>query len=226
MKKFFTTFALTVFFAFNNLACASFHGVKFRAQMCGDFATHENINNTVKFIPLTDVEYGGTTLKKGSTVTVRVDDIQREKRFHRNAFFMFTPVKVTDGNGYISLEDCGLHGMARRFDKLDKKDATLTGVEIVTATAAGFFLPGIDIAYYFTKGAIQNKKSTNRFKSGVSNAYDNSILWLILKGKRLNLVNGDMIVVYFGSSEDVFRYQKKTDTYKEEKKELKKRTKG
>ena len=43
--------------------------------------------------------------------------------------------------------------------------------------------PGVDIAYYFVKGAIQNEKADTRLKSGVHNAYDNSILWIFLKGK-------------------------------------------
>ena len=83
----------------------------------------------------------------------------------------------------------------QQLSLLNKKEAVILGIELTTLTAASFFAPGVDIGYFFIKGAILRKKHPNWFKAGVSNAYDNSICWFWLKGKPINLNVEDEIKV-------------------------------
>lgn len=99
----------------------------------------------------------------------------------------------TDSDEYVDMSERNIYLIARKYEKIDGKDAAKTGAKLTLSTAAGLIIPGIDIAYYFTKGVIQNTKADTRFKSGVHNAYDNSIMWFFLKGKSIALNEGDMI---------------------------------
>lgn len=90
-------------------------------------------------------------------------------------------------NTFVDIEKKDIYMVARKYEAIDKKQAAKTAAELTTTTAAGFIIPGVDIAYYFTKGMIKKKEGKTRFKSGVSTAYENSIFWFWLKGKPLDL---------------------------------------
>ena len=96
-------------------------------------------------------------------------------------------------NEKINLEDKEIYLTARKFEPIDPKEAVIIGTELAAAFSASYFIPGIDIAYFFTKGAILRKKHPNWFRAGVSNVYDNSICWFWLKGKPVELAeNADV----------------------------------
>lgn len=170
-------------------------GVKFHSEMCSYYNPTTDINNVITFKPFSDINYNGVNIKKDSIVKAKVESSEDAKRFHKSGFIKIKFLEVNNNNCIDCLADKNLYGIARKYDKIDKKEAAKTGAELTTTTVAGFLLPGIDIAYYFVKGAIQNTKADTRFKSGVHNAYDNSIMWVFLKGKSIELTQGDMITI-------------------------------
>lgn len=169
--------------------------VKFKAEICNDFDPAEYLNSVIEIEPMFDVLYHELDIPADSRIKVKVIYSQDEKRFHKSGFFRFCIVGYNKGDSYIDCSDSNIVGIAKRYDQIDKKEAAKTGAELTTTTVAGFMLPGIDIAYYFIKGAIQNEKAETRFKSGVHNAYDNSIFWFFQKGKPINLKKGDWLSV-------------------------------
>ena len=131
----------------------------------------------------------GITIPENSIITVEIINIQDNRRWHKSAFL------VSKLLGYIenpesainTLEDQNIYFVIRKYEALDKKEVAKTVAEVGATTAASFVVPGVDIAYYFTKGMIKKKEGVTRFKSGVSTAYENSIFWFWLKGKSLDL---------------------------------------
>ena len=195
MKKGFSIFLLFVLFLSNAVVFAAQEPIKFKAQICCDYDPDYYINNYIILRPLTDVEYENVKIPKGTLVKAKIDSVTMERRFHKSGFLVVDFVEIGDGERANSIEHLNIGGVARKYEQVDKKDATLTGAELTTTTVAAFVIPGIDILYYFTKGFIQNTKADTRFKSGVHNAYDNSIMWFFLKGKPIKLNCGDMLSV-------------------------------
>lgn len=137
------------------------------------------------------------SIPEGSLITLRVVKAQRELRWHKSGFILckmesYTP-EITDVP--IDVSDKDIYLAVRKYEKLNKKEAIIIGTELVLATGASFFAPGVDIGYFFIKGAIQRQKHPHWFKAGVHNAYDNSICWLWLKGKPIELEKGEQIKV-------------------------------
>jgi hypothetical protein len=108
----------------------------------------------------------------------------------------------------IDISDKNLYIIVRKYEPVNKKEVVITSTEIVLAQAASFFAPGVDILYFFTKGAIQRKKHPNWFKAGVSNAYENSICWFWLKGKPIDLNAGDEVKIKSIDKEKVEKLSK------------------
>lgn len=138
-----------------------------------------------------------------STVTAKICEAQREKRWHKSGFFICKVLnyKPADSETAVDTTNSDIYFIARKYEPIDGKDAAILSSEIVLTQAASivgscfiFFAP-VDIAYFFTKGAIQREKHDNWFKAGVFNAYDNSIFWFWLKGKPIDLQEGDDIKV-------------------------------
>lgn len=135
-------------------------------------------------------------IPKGSIVNIYIENTSKEKRFHKSGFFIGKLIDYTTPieNKKNIIEDRNILVVGRKYEEMNATDIARTGTEFTITTIAGFVIPGSDIAYYFTKGAIINDTG-KRFKSGVHCAYDNSILWLILKGKPINLQKGDYIIL-------------------------------
>ena len=134
------------------------------------------------------------TIPEDSTVVVSVINAEVERRWHKGGIIIGkmksycpegieTPVDVSDKEIYLVL---------RRYEPINKKEAWIIGTEIFVMSGASFFAPGVDVGYFFLKGAIMGNKHKNRFLSGVSNAYDNSICWFWLKGKPIELRKDDL----------------------------------
>jgi len=168
---------------------------KTKAIMSDDFSLM-NAPSEVRFAADDDITLpDGTIIPAQSIIHAAICEYQKEKRFHRSGFFICELKSYTEpvSGNIVDISNKEMYFIARKYEKTDAKDAAFTSAEFTVSTAAGFILPGVDIGYYFVKGAIQRKKDPNWFRAGVSNAYDNSILWLVLKGRPIELYTGDEI---------------------------------
>ena len=137
----------------------------------------------------------GITVPEGSLVTVRPIGAIRELRWHVSGCILckLKSYQTSEDEEPVNLSEDNIYIVIRKYEALDKKDAAILTTEIIITQAAGIvgscfivFAP-VDIAYFFTKGAITKYKNENRFKAGASCAYDNSIGWFWLKGKPIEL---------------------------------------
>ena len=137
------------------------------------------------------------SIPAGSTVTLQVLKAQRELRWHKSGIILCKLISYTPESTNIPLnvEDKDIYTVVRKHEPLNKFEATLTGAEIIVMQGASLFVPGLDIGYYFIKGAILKEKDPNWFKAGVHNAYDNSICWFWLKGKDIELEQGNQVKI-------------------------------
>ena len=137
------------------------------------------------------------TIPENSIITLEIIRAQRELRWHKGGLILCrlknyvpettdVPIDVSDKNIYL---------VVRKYEKINKKEAWILGTEIVVFQGASFFAPGVDIGYFFLKGAIQRQKHPHWFKAGVRNAYDNSIFWFPQKGKSIELADTDMVEI-------------------------------
>lgn len=190
---------LVLFFCFVYISVPAFaaKGVKFLVESCCDFNPEHIAATQLTFKTDSEVEFDeNLTIPEDSLLTARFISSTREKRFHKNGFFTCKLIKYTNKDGEeIYVKDRNLKMIGKRYEKIDGVEAAETGAEFTATTVAGFLLPGVDIAYYFVKGAIQNTKADTRFKSGVHNAYDNSIMWVFLKGKPITFSKGDSLSI-------------------------------
>lgn len=129
------------------------------------------------------------TIPQRSIVTAEVLQAQKERRWHKSGYILCKIKSYTleYTNETFDISDKNIYLVARKYEPVNKKEASILATEILLTQAASFFAPGVDILYFFTKGAILREKDPNWFKAGVSNAYDNSICWFWLKGKPINL---------------------------------------
>ena len=137
------------------------------------------------------------TIPENSIITLEVIKAQRELRWHKGGLILcklksYTP-ETTDIP--LDVQDKDIYLVVRKYEKINKKEAWILGTEIVVFQGASFFAPGVDIGYFFLKGAILRQKHPNWFKAGVRNAYDNSIFWFPQKGKPIELSVGDDVQI-------------------------------
>lgn len=183
-----------------------------------DFINNEEINvPNIVLIP------------EKSLITGEILRIQKELRWHKSGYAILKLISYKEENkNPVDISEKNIYVAARQYRYPDKKEAVITGTEIAGSAAASFFLPGVDIAYFFTKGAIVRDKDPNWFKSGVSKAYENSILWFIMKGKDIDLEEGDMIQLKYFENKKLEKTvakidkRKQKEIKKEEKREIKK----
>lgn len=198
MKKFCIIFFCLIFISYPAFA---FKGVKFLAESCFDFNPDNFESQEMTFKTTSEIQFDSNLIiPENAIITADFVSSKKERRFHKSGFFTCRPIKYTvDGKDTLITQDLKMIG--KRYDKVDGKEAALTGTELATTTAAAFIIPGVDIVYYFTKGAIQNKKAETRFKSGVHNAYDNSILWVFLKGKPITFKQGEQLNIFMSEND-------------------------
>jgi len=137
------------------------------------------------------------TIPEDSRVVVSIINAEVERRWHKSGIIIgkiknYTPDGVETP---IDVSDKEIYVVIRRYEPINKKEAWIIGTEIVVMSGASFFAPGVDVGYFFLKGAALKNKHENRFLSGVSNAYDNSICWFWLKGKPIELKPDDLASV-------------------------------
>ena len=198
MKKF-LSLILIVLLCINPVFAAD--SVKFHANMQTEFLENAENYDNIRFVNNSDVKINDEiTIPAEAVIEARVHQFQTEKRWHKSGYIICSLINYTLNDDIIvDLSDEEIYFIARKYEALDKKEASIIGTELVLTQAASIvascfiiFAP-IDIAYFFTKGAIKRKKNPNWFKSGVMEAYDNSIFWFQLKGKPIDLAEGDNI---------------------------------
>ena len=158
----------------------------------------------------------GTIIPEGSKVCFELMQVQKERRWHKSGYILcklkdYTP---EGEDAPIDLSDKNIYLAVRKHEPIDSKEAAILTTEIILTQAAGivgscfiFFAP-VDIAYFFTKGAIRREKHHNWFKAGVYDAYDNSIFWFWLKGKPIELQETDAVKVQMLSEKKALKLEK------------------
>ncbi len=153
------------------------------------------------------------SIPEGSLITLKIIRAQKELRWHKSGLILckmesYTP-EITDIP--IDVSDKDIYLLVRKYEEVDKKEAAILATEIILTQGAAIFAPGVDIGYFFIKGAIQRKKHPNWFKAGVHNAYENSICWFWLKGKQIELDDDDQVQIKDIKAEKVDKLITKID---------------
>ena len=167
--------------------------VKMRADVAEEFTVkNQELPDEISF-KITKSK----TIPENSIINLKVIRAQRELRWHKGGLILCKLVSFTpeDYDVPVDISEKELYLTVRKYEPIDKKEAWILGTEIVVMQGASFFAPGVDIGYFFLKGAIQRQKHPNWFKAGVRNAYDNSIFWFPQKGKPIELADGDQVEI-------------------------------
>ena len=203
------------------------------ANIAMDFSK-ENIPDKISFYLTEDIEDDdGFIIPKNSYVTAKIIQVQKALRWHKSGFILskiesFKPISSYDK---IDVLNRDIYIVAKKYEKVYAKEATILGTEIVLSQGASFFAPGVDILYFFTKGAIKKRTHPHWFMAGVSYAYENSICWFWLKGKPIELDIDDAIQIKEVDEKKAVKISKKVEkrhlkeAKKQEKKELKNKKK-
>ena len=118
------------------------------------------------------------------------------------------PIK---GTKTVDISDKNLYLRINKYEQVNKKEAVILAIEIIVTQGASFFAPGVDVGYFFLKGAIMRKQHRNFFIAGVMNAYENSIFWFWLKGKPIELTEDSQISVKSIDEEKVMELKKQIE---------------
>ena len=145
----------------------------------------------------------GIEIPEGAKVTLEIVNARRELRWHVSGLILckLKSYTIQDSDDIVDLSDKEIYLVVRKYEVMNTKEASILATEIILTQAAGivgscfiFFAP-VDIAYFFTKGAIKREKHPNWFRAGVMDAYDNSIFWFQLKGKPIELEENQTVSV-------------------------------
>lgn len=186
IKKF---LVLSLFLFISLLPASAKDEVEFLATLVDGFSVTNFQSEISMNIPVEVKLNDNVIFAENSEVTADIIDTQRELRWHKSAYILckLKSYQQTEDSEKIDISNENIYMIAKKYKPIDKKAALITGTEIVTTTAASFVIPGVDVVYFFTKGAIQREKNHNWFKAGVSNAYDNSIFGFVLKGQDIEI---------------------------------------
>jgi len=166
------------------------------AVMLQNYNSQKTDKSNITFKLNYSIDIEELKIPENSIVKAQVSLTKNEQRLKRNGYIICKLLGYNDSDKeYIDISNKNIYVTVRKYTPLDKKEFAIGGVETVaTAAASHFIMPGAGAAYYFTKGAVQNKED-NRLKSGVESAYENSFLSYISKGEPLILNEGDEIVI-------------------------------
>ena len=185
-----------------------------KAAVQSDFILNDS--KDIVFITYEDLKVNeDLKIPKGAVVYGENMQAQRPLRWHKSGFILCKVLKYSPDEftaDTIDVSDKDIYLAIRKYEKVYKKDVAIVTSEILVTQGASFFAPGVDILYFFTKGAIQREKNPHWFKAGVFNAYENSICWFWLKGKTINLKAGEDVKIQ--TLEKVKAYKLKTKMVK------------
>ena len=195
MKKFFTASIITLC-----LLGQSAMAKTIPVEALDDFTT-EQPPQAMSIKVLEDINLDdGLSLNNGFVVNGKIVDVTDPKRLKRNATFTFVPVYYEDLNGNIN-EIKGDYS-AKYTTKLDKgKLATNAAISV-----GNFFVKGLSLGYSAVKGAVKNEQD-NRFKSSVTEVYQDSPLSYVEKGEELVIEKGQIFYLNFKIKNDSDAYE-------------------
>ena len=169
-----------------------------------------------------DATLGSYDLGVNSILHCKILTVVDPKRGKRNASFFVKPIFYTTGNTTCIIEE-EMYGKYSKFvlsKEEIKKIPPTTVIKKAALTVGDYFVKGLSICYSFVEGFVKNDKD-NRFKSGVSNAYEESPLSLISEGEQLDIKVGDDFYLVFKTKEDEEEPNYEYTTEEENKENLK-----
>ena len=156
-------------------------------------------------------------IPKNSVLKLKTLCARKERRWHKSGFILTKLESFTAENSKIphNVSEENVYLAVRKYEPVNKKEAAILATEIIVLSGASFYAPGVDVAYFFTKGAILREKHHNWFRAGVSNAYDNSIFWFWLKGKPIELEKNSQIKIQSVGEEKIEKLTSQINKYNE-----------
>ena len=177
-------------------------------EALSDFTT-ENPPKEMSIKLLEDIAVDDTlTIKAETIVDGNVVDVTDPKRLKRNASFTFVPTSYKDERGQVVV--IKNYYPAKYTTKINKG-------QLAKSAALGvgnFFVKGLSIGYSAVEGAIKNEKD-NRFKSSVTEVYQDSPLSYVEKGEELVIEKGQLFFLNFKTKDDVPEEDKPNYEYTE-----------
>lgn len=177
-------------------------------EALSDFTT-ENPPKEMSIKLLEDIAVDDTlTIKAETIVDGNVIDVTDPKRLKRNASFTFVPTSYKNERGQVVV--IKNYYPAKYTTKVNKG-------QLAKSAALGvgnFFVKGLSIGYSAVEGAIKNEKD-NRFKSSVTEVYQDSPLSYVEKGEELVIEKGQLFFLNFRTKDDVPEEDKPNYEYTE-----------
>jgi len=208
------------------------NAVNYKAKMYSEFNIVDNNTNVIEFSSKNNLKISREVdIPPNAKIKAQIIESQKERRWHKSGFLVCKLLNFTLEGITVDISKYDAYLIARKYEPIDKKEAAILATELIVMSGAAFFAPGVDIGYFFAKGAILRKKDKNWFKAGVKNAYDNSICWFWLKGKPINLEKNDEIKLKYVETEEArdlsakVTYRKDKIKFKKEKKIVKREIK-
>ena len=177
-------------------------------EALSDFTT-ENPPKEMSIKLLEDIAVDDTlTIKAETIVDGNVIDVTDPKRLKRNASFTFVPTSYKDERGQVVV--IKNYYPAKYTTKVNKGQLAKSAA----LSVGNFFVKGLSIGYSAVEGAIKNEKD-NRFKSSVTEVYQDSPLSYVEKGEELVIEKGQLFFLNFRTKDDVPEEDKPNYEYTE-----------
>lgn len=177
-------------------------------EALSDFTT-ENPPKEMSIKLLEDIAVDDTlTIKAETIVDGNVVDVTDPKRLKRNASFTFVPTSYKDERGQVVV--IKNYYPAKYTTKVNKGQLAKSAA----LSVGNFFVKGLSIGYSAVEGAIKNEKD-NRFKSSVTEVYQDSPLSYVEKGEELVIEKGQLFFLNFRTKDDVPEEDKPNYEYTE-----------
>ena len=155
-------------------------------------------------------------IPENSTLKLKTICAIQERRWHKSGFILTKLESFSDEDSQeYDMSESNIYLAVRKYEPINKKEAAILTTELILLSGASFYAPGVDVAYFFTKGAILRQKHPNWFKAGVSNAYDNSIFWFWLKGKPIELEVDSQVKMHNIDEEKAFELKSQIEKRKD-----------
>ena len=229
MKKIISLFLLL---AFVFMPAGAKNLVNSRAKVNTEFNIIDESAEIFEFSPNENIRISrDVDIPPKAKIKAQIVQSQKERRWHKSGFLICKLLSFSMEGVNVDISQYDAYLIIRKYEPIDKKEAAILATELIVMTGASFFAPGVDIGYFFAKGAILRKKHPNWFKAGVMNAYENSICWFWLKGKPINLTLEDEVKLKYMEPLDArdlsakVKYRKDKASFKKEKKVVKKEVK-
>ena len=215
MKKFAITLLTILLTATPILAKNNKELKDFNATMHTKF-TPSNIENVTQFKTQKLMTIEGVTIPQRSIITLEIINAQEELRWHKSGYFIAKIINFQEElkEEPQDISDKEIYILARSYEPINKKEAWIIGTEILLTQGASFFAPGVDVLYFFTKGAITKYHNQKWYKAGVHCAYDNSIFWFPQKGKDIELEEGDLVKIKLIQEKHIQKHNTKIEKRK------------